>query len=657
MPVPLARFAAYLEWTRAHTGGHGAADTSMTNGTSRKGRRARAAAVEWAKRSAGGTGVMTAALMATAPYLGSCAPDDSGAARAPASEVPRSVPAPASSVAPPAGVRDVDERTDPPVQPRVDEDKAPHPVPPPSAFPAAPFAPVRRPAIAAGLDDRLLGGPLAADSLADRPPLPNGPLPDERFDLFRPHRGGPVLSYTGAAEPLRARMLDGERLARVASPDLPPLPGVAVELAGATDSPFYADQVADALARYAAAGGAAVHDEAGAVRAASADRGDASGRGLAGEPFYADQIAYARTHPSPGGAPALTADASEGVASLVSRFPFDLSGPTRAAPPSIALSTLGGEVAYHALSERRAASVEPRSLTGLLDTLKPVLAALPKPATGAVSTIAHRGAEPAEARIGDAAFASPLSPAVRVAGSARPLDGQRAAMLATPASLPELAARVASIAGQRQTLPELGARPQGGTAFASQAWRVTTRVSTGAVLGAGAGERSQPGRGARGAKNGHASEGLPTIVADTRNVLAYASRAPERPAVIDGLPSAVEMAAALVRPETSGRVSKGARASSRIARGTAHADAARDTGWRTAAMKTEGDQRYGRFRRGDPLYDNVMASVATARHRSVAIDMPPQRPYRDVATSVILASSGPSVDAEQQRAVTIGHVY
>ncbi|MBR8323776.1 MULTISPECIES: hypothetical protein [Burkholderia cepacia complex] len=618
----------------------------MTNGTSRKGWRARAAAAEWAKRSAGGTGVMTAALMITAPYLGSCAPDDSGA-----------TPAPAPASAPPAGVRHVDERTDPPVQFRVDEAKAPDPVPSPPAFRPTPFAPVRRPAIAVGLDDRLLGGPLAVDGLAGRPPLPNGPLPDERLDLFRPHRGGPVLSYTGAAESLRAQMLDGERLARIASPDLPPLPGVAVQLAGATDSPFYADQVADALARYAASGGTAVHDEAGGVRTASWDGGDASGGGLAGVPFYADQIAYARTHPLPDDVPSLGAGATESVASLVSRFPFDLPGPKRAAPPSIALSTLGGEVAYHALSERRAALIEPRSVTGLLDTLKPILAALPKLATGAVSTVAHDGGVPAEARIGEAGFASRSPSSAHVAGSTRPLDGQWAPMPTMSASLPELATQVASIGGQRQASPEFGARPQRSTAFASREWRVAMRVSTAAVPGAGSGERSQTGRGARAAKNGHASEGLPTIVADTRSVSAYESRALERPTVVAGLPSAVEMAAALVRPETSGRMSTEARASSRIARGAAHADAGRDTGWRAAAMTTVGDQRYGRFRRGDPLYDNVMTSVAAAQHRSVTIDMPPQRPYRDVATSVILASSGPTLDAEQQRAATIGRVF
>ncbi|NTZ08010.1 hypothetical protein [Burkholderia metallica] len=634
-----------------------AVDTSMTNGASSKGRRARAAAVEWAKRSAGGTGVMTAALMVTAPYLGSCTPDDSGATPAPASEASRTVPAPASSSAPPTGVRHVEERTDPPVQFRVDEAKAPDPVPSPPAFRPTPFAPVRRPAIAVGLDDRLLGGPLALDGLAGRPPLPNGPLPDERFDLFRPHRGGPVLSYTGASEPLRAQMLDGERLARVASPELPPLPGVAVQLASATDSPFYADQVADALARYAASGGTAVHDEGGEVRTARSDGDDASGGGLAGVPFYADQIAYARTHPLPDGAPSLTAEATEGVASLVSRFPFDLSGPKGAAPPSIALSTLGGEIAYHALSERRAALIEPRLVTGLLDTLKPVLAALPKPATGAVSTVAHGGAVPAEARIGEVAFVARSSPSMRMAGSTRPLDGQRAAMPTMSASLAELAAQVASIGWQRQTPPALGAHPQRGTAFAAQEWRVAMRVSTAAVSVAGSGARTQAGRGARATKNGHASEGLPTIVADTRSVSAYASRALERPTVVAGLPSAVEMAAALVRSETSGRMSTGARTSSRIARGAAHADAGRDTGWRAAAMTTVGDQRYGRFRRDDPLYDNIMTSVAAAQHRSVTVDMPPQRPYRDVATSVILASSGPSLDAEQQRAAAIGHMF
>ncbi|MET3215390.1 UNVERIFIED_ORG: hypothetical protein ABIC48_003156 [Burkholderia territorii] len=628
----------------------------MTNGTSTKGRRARAAAVEWAKRSAGGTGVMTAALMVTAPYLGSCAPDDSGATPAPASGAPRTLPASASSSVSPTRVRHVEERPGPPVRFRVDEAKAPDPVSSPPAFRPTPFAPVRRPAIAVALDDRLLGGPLAVDELAGRPPLPNGPLPDERFDLFRPHRGGPVLSYTGAAEPLRAQMLDGERLARIASQDLPPLPGVAVQLAGAMNSPFYADQVADALARDAASGGAAVHDEAGDARTASWGGGDASGGGLAGVPFYADQIAYARTHPLPDGVSSLGADATEGVA-LVARFPFDLSGPKGAVPPSIALSTLGGEVAYHALSERRAALIEPRSVTGLLDTLKPVLAALPKPATRAVPTVAHGGAVPAEARIGEFAFASRSSPSMRMAGSTRPLDGQRAAMATMSASLPELAAQVASIGWQRQTPPALDARPQRGTAFAAQEWRVAMRVSTAAMSGAGTGERSQTGRGARATKNGHAPEGLPMIVVDTRSVSEYASRAVARPAVVAGLPSAVEMAAALVRPETSGRMSTGARTSSRIARGAAPADAGRDTGWRAAAMTTVGDQRYGRFRRGDPLYDNVMTSVAAAQHRSVTVDMPPQRPYRDIATSVILASSGPSLDPEQQRTAAIGHVF
>ncbi|VWC19468.1 hypothetical protein BLA24064_05725 [Burkholderia latens] len=557
-------------------------------------------------------------------------------------------------------MRDVEARTDPPVPSRVDEENVAAPAPIPPAFRTTPFAPVRRPVIAIGLDDRLLGGPVAIESLADRPPLPNGPLPDERFDLFRPHRGGPVLSYTGAAEPLRGPMLDGERLARVASPDLPPLPGAAVQLAGATDSPFYADQVADALARYAASGGAAVRDEAGEVRTASADGGDASGGSLGGVPFYADQIAYARAHPLPDAPSSVAAEASEDVASFVLRFPFGLSGSQRAVPPGIAFSTLGAEVAYHALSERRAA-LEPRSLAGLLDTLKPILAASPAPATraaGAIPTVAHDRAVPAEARVGDAAIASRSSPSVRVAGSTRPLDGQRAAMPTMSASLSELVAQVDSIGGQRGTPPEFGARPRGGAALPSEARRVAMRVSTAAVLGDGSGERNQHRRGARATKNGHASEGLPTIVADTRTVSAHESRAPERPAIVAGLPSAVEMAAALVRPGTSERMAMGARGPSRTARGAGHAVAAgRETGWRAAAMTTVGDQRYGRFRRGDPLYDNVMAPVAAAQHRSVTVDMPPQRPYRDVATNVVLASSGPSVDAEQQRAATISHVF
>jgi len=70
-----------------------------------------------------------------------------------------------------------------------------------------------------------------------------------------------------------------------------------------------------------------------------------------------------------------------------------------------------------------------------------------------------------------------------------------------------------------------------------------------------------------------------------------------------------------------------------------------------------GDQRYGRLRRGDPVYDNIMAPVATAQHRTIEIDMPRQRAYRDVSTSVILASSGTALDTDQKRAATIDHVF
>ncbi|MET1531208.1 hypothetical protein [Burkholderia sola] len=482
----------------------------------------------------------------------------------------------------------------------------------------------------------------------DRPPLPDGPLPDERFDLFRPHRGGPVLSYTGAAAPLRARTIDGERMASVAAPDLPPLPGVAVQLAGPADSPFYADQVADALARYAALGGAPARDDAGDVRTASSDGDNASGPGLAGVPFYADQVAYARAHPLPDDAPSLAARTADSVASLVARFPFDVSGSRAAVPPSIALSTLGGEVAYHALSERHAAFIEPRSLTGLLDTLKPILAAMPKPAAGSGSTVARAAAVPTDPRRGPAASASRPLPSPSVAGSTQALDDQRLATSSMSASVPQLAAQVVSP----------GARAQHDAAFASPEWRVAMRVSTDAALGARAGDRGRSDRGARDGKSGRASTGLPTIVADMRGVSQYESRIAQRPAVVSGLPSAVEMAAALVRTETGRRASGEARKPFRIARDVAHAvDAGRDTGWRAATMATVGDQRYGRSRRGDPVYDNIMAPVAAAQHRSIEIDMPPHRAYRDVATSVVLASSGPSADADQKGAAAIGHVF
>ena len=591
---------------------------------------------------------MTAALMVTAPYLGSCAPDDAGTTQAPVSEAPRASPMPASSSAPAQapGVRDAEERAEPPIRLRVDEKQAPKPIPAPAAFRAGPVAPARRPAIVAGLDDRLLGGSYAVDMLADRPPLPDGPLPDERFDLFRPHRGGPVLSYTGAAASPRARTIDGERMARVAAPDLPPLPGVAVQLAGPADSPFYADQVADALARYAAFGDAPAHDEAGDVRTASSDGGNASGPGLAGVPFYADQVAYARAHPLPDDAPSLAARTTGSVASLASRFPFpfDLAGPRPVVPPSIALSTLGGEVAYQALSERHAAFIESRSPAGSLDTLKPILAALPNAEAGAGST--HASALSTDPRMGTAAFASRSLPSPSGAASTRSLDDPRPAAPSISASVPQRAAQVAGF----------DARSQRGTAFASREWRVAMRVSTDAVLGAS--DRSRSDRGARGGKNGRASEGLQTIVADMRGVSAHESHVAQRPTVVSGLPSAVEIAAALVRTETDRRVSAGAHRPFRIARDVAHAvDGGRDTGWRAATMATVGDQRYGRLRRGDPVYDNIMAPVATAQHRTIEIDMPRQRAYRDVSTSVILASSGTALDTDQKRAATIDHVF
>ncbi|WP_159069143.1 hypothetical protein [Burkholderia metallica] len=547
----------------------------MTNGTSKTGRRAGAAAVEWTKRGAGGTGVMTAALMVATPYLGSCAPDDSGTTRAPVSALPPASPMPASP-GPAADAHDVAERIEPPAPVPAGEEAAPPPIAARPAFRAPPFAPVRRPAIAVWLDDRPLGGPFPAGLPADRPPLPNGPLPDERFDPFRPHRDGPILRYAGAAESLRSWTIDGERLARVAAPDLPPLPGVVgVQLAGAADSPFYADQVADALARHAAFGGVPLRNEADEVRTASADGGDASGAGPAGAPFYADQVAYAR-----------------------------------------------------------------------------------EPAMGAVAAAVPGGALPTDARMGSASVVSRALPSTSGAGSTRSLEVRRPAGPSISASLPELAAQVAGIGGQHQAPPALGARPERGEVFAAPAWRVAMRVSTGAVLGADPGERSRARGAVRTGKNGRASEGLPTIVADTRGAPPHESRATERQAAVSGLPSAVEIAAALVRPNASGRAPVASQKPSRTARGATHAIyAEHDTGWRAATMTTVGGERYGRFRRGDPIYDNIMAPVAAAQHRTIKVEMPSRRAYGDVATNVVLASSGPPLEADQKRTATIGLVF
>ncbi|PCE31210.1 hypothetical protein BZL54_16875 [Burkholderia ubonensis subsp. mesacidophila] len=619
--------------------------------------------MERAKRSAGGTGVVTAALMITAPYLGSCAPDDSGTTQTPA---PASLasPVPASSARPATGARNVAERAEPPVRPPFDGEKVAAPLPARSAFRAPPFTLARRSAIAVWLDDRQLGGSFPAGTLADRPPLPNGPLPDERFDFFQPHRDGPVLSYAGVAASLGARAIDGARLARVAASDLPPLPGpAAVRWAGPADSPFYADQVADALARHAEFGGAPAQGEAGAVRTASFDAGDAAGAGLAGAPFYADQIAEARMRPLPDDAlPQLTAWAADVVAPLVSRFSFDIPDPKPAASPSIALSTLGGEIAYHALSERRAAFTEPRVLAGLLDTLKPTLAALPMPvpAAGAVSTVVRGDALPAEARGGEAAFASRPLPTMHIAGLRQSLDGQWPVGPPMSASLDELAAQVASIGGHRQAPAVAGARAERMAALASPEWRVAMRVRTDAVPGASSGERSQFGRGARAKANGRVTEGLPTIVADTRSAPpSYEARATERPSVVSGLPSAVEIAAALVRPKAGGRASVASQKSYRMARDAVHAvDAGYDTGWRAATLTTVGRERYGSPHRGGAIYDNIMAPVAAAQDRTIKVDMPPRRAYGDVVTNVaVLASNGPSSEADQKRATTIGYVF
>ncbi|WP_232448954.1 hypothetical protein [Burkholderia ubonensis] len=478
------------------------------------------------------------------------------------------------------------------------------------AFRAPSFAPARRSAIAVLLDDRLLGGPSLA-GLADRPPLPSGPLPDEGFDPFQPHLDGPVLSYAGTAASLRARTADCARFACIAAPALPPLPGgtVVVQRAGPADSPFYADQVADALARHPAFGGTPAPGEAG----------DAPGSALAGVAFYADQIAEARMRPPSGDAsPRPMAMAADVVASLVSRFPFDVPDPKPVASPSIALSTLGGETGYHALLERRAAFTEPRVLAGLLDALKPTLTA------------------------------SPLPP-MRVAGLAASLDGRLPVGPQMSASADELAAQVASIGG-RPAPAVADARAEGGMGLAVPGWRVTMRARTDAVPGAGAGERSRFGRGARANTIGRGAEGLPTIVADMRTTPpAYDARATARPAAVSGLPSAVEIAAALVQSEGSGRSPAAKRKPNRTTRDAAmySVDAGRDTGWRAATATTVADERHRRPRWGGVVYDNIMASVAAtapvARGRTVNVDMPRRGAYGDVAMSVAaLASNRPS---------------
>ncbi|KVL69962.1 hypothetical protein WJ47_08225 [Burkholderia ubonensis] len=561
------------------------------------------------KRSAGGTGVATAALMLTAPYLGSCAPDDSGTTQIhPPASLASPVPASPTSAA--TGARPVAELAGPPVRPPFDVEKKVASRPGRPAFRAPSFAPARRSAIAVLLDDRLLGGPSLA-GLADRPPLPSGPLPDEGFDPFQPHLDGPVLSYAGTAASLRARTADCARFACIAAPALPPLPGgtVVVQRAGPADSPFYADQVADALACHPAFGGTPAPGEAG----------DASGSALAGVPFYADQIAEARMRPPSGDAsPRPMAMAADVVASLVSRFPFDVPDPKPVASPSIALSTLGGETGYHALLERRAAFTEPRVLAGLLDALKPTLTA------------------------------SPLPP-MRVAGLAASLDGRLPVGPQMSASADELAAQVASIGG-RPAPVVADARAEGGMGLAVPGWRVTMRARMDAVPGAGAGERSRFGRGARANTIGRGAEGLPTIVADMRTTSpAYDARATARPAAVSGLPSAVEIAAALVQSEGSGRSPAAKRKPNRTTRDAAmySVDAGRDTGWRAATATTVADERYRRPRWGGVVYDNIMASVAAtapvARGRTVNVDMPRRGAYGDVAMSVAaLASNRPS---------------
>ncbi|KVO28890.1 hypothetical protein WJ85_13470 [Burkholderia ubonensis] len=581
----------------------------MVNGTDKTGRRTEAAAKARMKRSAGGTGVATAALMLTAPYLGSCAPDDSDTTQIhPPASLASPVPASPTSAA--TGARPVAELAGPPVRPPFDVEKKVASRPGRPAFRAPSFAPARRSAIAVLLDDRLLGGPPLA-GLADRPPLPSGPLPDEGFDPFQPHLDGPVLSYAGTAASLRARTADCARFACIAAPALPPLPGgtVVVQRAGPADSPFYADQVADALARHPAFGGTPAPGEAG----------DASGSALAGVAFYADQIAEARMRPPSGDAsPRPMAMAADVVASLVSRFPFDVPDPKPVASPSIALSTLGGETGYHALLERRAAFTEPRVLAGLLDALKPTLTA------------------------------SPLPP-MRVAGLAASLDGRLPVGPQMSASADELAAQVASIGG-RPAPAVADARAEGGMGLAVPGWRVTMRARTDAVPGAGAGERSRFGRGARANTIGRGAEGLPTIVADMRTTPpAYDARATARPAAVSGLPSAVEIAAALVQSEGSGRSPAAKRKPNRTTRDAAmySVDAGRDTGWRAASATTVADERHRRPRWGGVVYDNIMASVAAtapvARGRTVNVDMPRRGAYGDVAMSVAaLASNRPS---------------
>ncbi|KWE96747.1 hypothetical protein WL80_05270 [Burkholderia ubonensis] len=574
----------------------------MVNGTDKTGRRTEAAAKARMKRSAGGTGVATAALMLTAPYLGSCAPDDSDTTQIhPPASLASPVPASPTSAA--TGARPVAELAGPPVRSPFDVEKKVASRPGRPAFRAPSFAPARRSAIAVLLDDRLLGGPPLA-GLADRPPLPSGPLPDEGFDPFQPHLDGPVLSYAGTAASLRARTADCARFACIAAPALPPLPGgtIVVQRAGPADSPFYADQVADALARHPAFGGT-----------------PAPGSALAGVAFYADQIAEARMRPPSGDAsPRPMAMAADVVASLVSRFPFDVPDPKPVASPSIALSTLGGETGYHALLERRAAFTEPRVLAGLLDALKPTLTA------------------------------SPLPP-MRVAGLAASLDGRLPVGPQMSASADELAAQVASIGG-RPAPVVADARAEGGMGLAVPGWRVTMRARTDAVPGAGAGERSRFGRGARANTIGRGAEGLPTIVADMRTTPpAYDARATARPAAVSGMPSAVEIAAALVQSEGSGRSPAAKRKPNRTTRDAAmySVDAGRDTGWRAASATTVADERHRRPRWGGVVYDNIMASVAAtapvARGRTVNVDMPRRGAYGDVAMSVAaLASNRPS---------------
>lgn len=509
------------------------------------------------------------------------------------------------------------------------------------------------------LDDRLLDGSSAAGALADRPPLPSGPLPDERFDPFRPYRGGPLLSYTdgtGTAASPRAPGIDGARLVRVAAPDVPPLPAMAaVRSSGPDASPFYADQVADALARHVTLADASTHDEPGAAHAASRGRGDVSSGGLTRAPFYADQVAYARMHVLPVEMPTrAAAGAADVVAPFASPFSFAISELALRASPDSVSSMQDGEVARHASFAGHIAFAEPHSTTAGLDRRNSPVPAWTTAGlvSGSVAAVVRDRVWSAEAAIGDTDFARQWSPSIRVAEPTRQLVGGRPIAQLAPVSIDELAAQVAGIGGDRP--PSTADR-----APASRRPHVAMRVRTHAVSHADSHDRSPLVRAVHAKPDGRISERLSAVAIDAHVTQPYDAHPTSRANTLSEMPSATEIAAALVAPKAGGLASAASQKPYRTAHDAmlATADARRDVDWRLTAETKVGLDRDNRTYRS-VVHENIMAPVAAAQHRAITLDMPQPRAYRDVVTSVaVVASNGPSFDIDRKRAPTIGYVF